>query len=95
MNRKELYKQITSLGLQDEVKATYGKNYTQCTNAQLATIVSGATKLLDEATKPVGKSRKMESVPAVVNPSSFQKLVEILSRKKILLKSEVDAIMGV
>lgn len=93
MNRKELYNQITSLGLQDEVKATYGKNYTQCTNAQLATVVSGATKMLEEAAKS-SASKKEESIPTEVGPSSFQKLVEILQRKKILLKSEVDAIMG-
>ena len=91
MNRKELYKKITSLGLQDEVKATYGKNYTNCTSAQLAAVVSGATKMLEEAVKSASKD---ESIPTEVGPSSFQKLVEILHKKKILLGSEVDAIMG-
>ena len=92
MNRKELYKQITSLNLQDEVKTTYGKNYTQCTNAQLATVISGATKMLEDAVKSASKDK---SVPTEVGPGSFQKLVEILHKKKILLGSEVDAIMGI
>lgn len=93
MDRKELYKQITSLNLQDEVKTTYGKNYTQCTNAQLATVVSEATKVLEEATKP-STSKKKGSIPTEVGPSSFQKLVKVLRRKRILLDSEVDEIMG-
>lgn len=93
MNRKELYAQITSLNLQDEVKATYGKNYTNCTSAQLAAVVSGATKMLEEAVKSTSSKRE-ESIPTEVGPSSFQKLVEVLKRKRILLDSEVDAIMG-
>lgn len=91
MNRKELYEQITLLNLQNEVKATYGKNYTQCTNAQLAAVVSGVTKVLEET---VISTSKGEGIPTEVGPSSFQKLVEILHKKKILLGSEVDAIMG-
>lgn len=85
MDRKKLYNQITSLGLQNEVKTTYGKNYTQCTNAQLAAVVSGATKIFEDAVKVI---------PTKVESNSFQKLVEILQRKKILLNSEVDIIMN-
>ena len=96
MDRKELYREITSLNLQDEVKATYGKNYTQCTNAQLATVVSGATKALEEAVK-AEKSKKSatEKKGEKCHASTgFNKLVEVLAKKKILLPSEVDAIMG-
>lgn len=77
MNRKQLYNEITSLGLQGEVQATYGKNYTTCSNAQLQAVVDGVYK----------------SMPTVIGHRSFQKLVDILAKKKILLKSEVDAIM--
>lgn len=93
MDRKELYKQIKSLHLENEVKAKYGRNFTQCTSAQLTTVVSGVTKMLEEAAKSRA-CKKEESILTEVGPSSFQKLVEILSRKKILLKSEVEAIMG-
>lgn len=81
MNRKELYAQVTSLNLQEEVKATYGKNYTQCSNAELKIVVDAATAGLEEALTP-GVER------------SLNKLVEILQKKKILLNSEVCAIMN-
>lgn len=77
MNRKQLYNEITSLGLQEEVKSRYGKNYTQCTNEQLSAVVVDVHK----------------SMPTEIGPSSFQKLVDILAKKKILLKSEMEAIM--
>ena len=80
MTRKELYNEIKSLGLQDEVKAVTGDNYTRATNAQLQAIVNNAVASL----KPVGCEVALQ----------FNKLVEILAKKKILLKSEVSAIMN-
>lgn len=76
MNRKQLYNEITSLCLQDEVKARYGKNYTQCSNADLQEIV-------DEVKISLAKSCDC----------AFTRLVEILAKKNILLKSEIDTIM--
>lgn len=102
MDRKQLYKEIASLHLQENIKAKFGKNYTQCSNAELQKAVDEATKAMTELTKP---SRPAESKPCekasikgpvVVNRvGSVAKLVEILAKKKILLKSEVDAIMNV
>ncbi len=82
MNRKQLYNEITSLGLQNEVKTRYGKNYTNCTTAQLQTIVDEAHKVIDSVREPK-RTR-----------SGFAVLVDILAKKKILLKSEVDLIMN-
>ena len=93
MDRKELYREITSLNLQDEVKATYGKNYTNCTSAQLAAVVSGATKGLEEAMN-LSPIKREESIPTEIEPSSFEKLVKILRKKRLLLDSEVDEIMN-
>lgn len=81
MNRKQLYNEITSLGLQNEVKSRYGKNYTQCSNEALQ-------KLVDEIHETY-----VESVEQVAY-NSLIALVKILAKKKILLKSEVDAIMN-
>lgn len=78
MTRKELYKEITSLNLQEQVIFNYGRNYTQCTNEQLSAIVRDVHK----------------NMPTEVSSSSFQKLVDILAKKKILLKSEIEYIMG-
>lgn len=81
MNRKQLYNEITSLGLQEEVKSRYGKNYTQCSNEILQKLVDEVHKVLNEA-----HARKQQY--------HFNKLIEILAKKKILLKSEVNAIMN-
>lgn len=80
MNRKELYNEIKSLGLQDEVKAVTGDNYTRASNEQLKTIIDNAVAGL--------------KCNSNVNNSAFNKLVEILAKKKILLKSEVNAIIN-
>ncbi len=84
MNRKQLYNEITSLGLQEEVKSRYGKNYTQCSNADLQKVVDEVHAGLD----------KLHSGGFGVNYGSICKLVDILAKKKILLKSEVEAIMN-
>ena len=39
MERKELYAKIQQLGLQEEVKKTYGKNYTMVSNDNLEQII--------------------------------------------------------
>ena len=80
MNRKQLYNEIKSLCLQDEVKAVTGDNYTRATNEQLKAIIDKAVAGLE----PVGAR----------GSSAFDKLVEILAKKKVLLKSEVNAIMN-
>lgn len=85
MTRKELYSQINKLKLQDEVKKLYGDNYTRCSNAQLEAVVMKVTSK---------KDKKAPAKDVGVAPSGgFAKLVEVLYNKRILLKSEVDAIM--
>lgn len=88
MNRKQLYNEITSLGLQKEVKSRYGKNYTQCSNEDLQKLVDEIHKVMDEISNLKGIS-----VEQVVY-NRLIALVEILAKKKILLKSEVDTIMN-
>lgn len=75
--RQELYQQIKGLGLQDEVKAVTGDNYTRASNTQLETIINNATAGMQSAER---------------NCNGLKKLVEILHKKNILLKSEVAAI---
>lgn len=87
MNRKELYKEITSLGLQEEVKSRFGRNYTQCTNSQLLAIV------MSDPRGPRGKKATPECLTAKKKEESrLNKLIESLYRKRILLKSEIDYI---
>lgn len=83
MNRKQLYKEITTLNLQDEIKRRYGKNYTQCTNSSLLRVVN-----------EVQKSMKHHESSSCVNcENRLAKLVQILQKKRILLVSEVDSIL--
>lgn len=79
MTRKELYDQITSLKLQDEVRACFGKNYTNCSNIQLETLITEV--ITSMATKGCGAD------------CALTKLVNILEKKRILLKSEVKEIL--
>lgn len=88
MNRKQLYNEITSLGLQNEVKSRYGKSYTQCSNETLQKLVDEIHKEMDEISNPKG----IYAEQVVYN--RLIALVEILAKKKILLKSEVDTIMN-
>ena len=88
MNRKQLYNEITSLGLQEEVKSRYGKNYTQCSNEALQKLVDEIHKEMDEISNPKGICVEQ------VAYNSLIALVKILAKKKILLKSEVDTIMN-
>lgn len=85
MNRKQLYNEVTSLGLQSEVQSRYGKNYTTCTNAQLQAVVDEVTKAMKEVSEEFNKVHTCGG--------KLDKLVEILAKKKILLKSEVAEIM--
>lgn len=81
MDRKQIYNEIRSLGLQEEVVKTFGKNYTQCSNVDLLSIINSIK----------------DSKKAVENKScfcAFDKLIEILQRKRILLNSEVQEIMS-
>lgn len=82
MTRKELYSQINKLGLQNEVKRQFGDNYTRCSNNQLTSVIEKATK------KATSKKGRLDT-----NCGSLCKLIEILHKKKILLDSEVDAVM--
>lgn len=83
MTRKELYEQIKYLGLQDEVKKLTGDNYTRATNSQLELIVKKAITKVKPPTNTLTKC------------TALNKLIEILTKKKILLKSEVNEIMNV
>lgn len=77
--RQELYQQIKILGLQGEVKAVTGDNYTRASNTQLETIINNAAAGMQ---------------PTYGGCNGLKKLVEILQKKNILLKSEVAAIMN-
>lgn len=102
MTRKELYNEIVSLGLQEEVKKQWGDNYTRCPNDFLEKVINSATKAFKTP-----KNCKCKRVIPIVNTvdyldamnctiaatqGSFDILIGILKKKHILLDSEIDMI---
>ncbi len=87
MNRKQLYNEIVNLHLQNEVKTRYGKNYTNCTTVELERLVSEVHSNLK--LKCVG-SKYGDSTDH--KDSAIKRLVAILAKKNILLKSEIETI---
>lgn len=82
--RKELYDAIVKYNLQDVVKSKYGRNYTQVGSAQLEEIINAHTSKVEKA-KPVTKKCNG-------NTTKLDKLIKVLSDKRIILKSELEFI---
>ena len=88
MTRKQIYSKLYLLNIQEEAKKKYGKNFTQCTNEQLISLINKAENITVQKTK----SKSYEKSLIVTTDDSFKKLVDILAKKRILLDSEVKDI---
>lgn len=85
MTRKELYEEIKSLKLQGEIKAKFGDNYTRISNKDLEKVVTKAKEALNPVKEVIPKT--------VASNKVLNKLIEVLAKKNILLKSEVYYIL--
>ena len=93
MERKEAYEQIKKLGLQEECKKKFGKNFTQCKTSELEVVIKAfkvrvgtkvkTTKAASKTTIKIGESK-----------DSFSKLLDILMRRHLLLEADVNEILG-
>ena len=93
MERKEAYEQIKKLGLQEECKKKFGKNFTQCKTSELEAVIKAfkvgvgtkvkTTKAASKTTIKIGKPK-----------DSFNKLLDILMRRHLLLEADVNEILG-
>ncbi len=105
--RKEIYAEITALGLQETVKKMYGRNFTQVRSKILARVIEKAkapketapTKVTAKKVipKPIKKATTtktptVDSTTFDVGASTVDKLIHLLVKKRILLKSEVDSL---
>lgn len=93
MERKEAYEQIKKLGLQEECKKKFGKNFTQCKTSELEAVIKAfkvgvGTKV--KATKAASKTTIKIEEPK----SPFSKLLDILMRRHLLLEADVNEILG-
>ena len=97
MERKEAYEQIKKLGLQEECKKQFGKNFTQCKTNELEVIISAAKKKEESKTGTKVKTTEVTTKTAtktVESKDSFYKLLAILRKRHILLESDVKEILG-
>ena len=92
MERKEVYEQIKKLGLQEECKKQFGKNFTQCKTSELEDIIN-AYKAKIKAQN--GENAPTKNTTKVEEPKDcFYKLLAILRKRHILLESDIKEILG-
>ena len=93
MERKEAYEQIKKLGLQEECKKQFGKNFTQCKTSELEAVIKAAKVGVGvevKATKAAPKTVTNTEEPK----DAFYKLLAILRKRHILLESDIKEILG-
>ena len=92
MSRAEAYTRIKALGLQGTCVEKYGKNFTQCSTADLIAVIEGnsdtkapetpkAPKVAKKEEKPVKEETKKEEIKkdtCVSNPSNCEAALEAL-----------------
>ena len=88
MTRAEVYQAIKERNLAETVKNMYGKNFTQCSTADLLTVIaaSGNKEVAKPASKPVVDSN-IELIE-----KSIAKLQELLNSGSNLSDAEVFAL---
>jgi hypothetical protein len=95
MDRGRIYAEIKDLGLAEEVKKTYGKNYTQVSSVNLLSIIEKAQKeIAKKAFGAVAPSIKAEEVRKEMKNSCsceerYGKIVKALARFISLIPKEV------
>jgi hypothetical protein len=62
MDRKEAYAQIKKLGLAEDVKKKFGKNFTQVSTTDLVAMIEGAKKPTAEKVAPVAAKKDTKKV---------------------------------
>ena len=93
MERKEAYEQIKKLGLQEECKKQFGKNFTQCKTNELEAVIKTAKVGVGaevKATKATNEFAATTEEPK----DCFYKLLAILRKRHILLESDIKEILG-
>ena len=77
--RKEVFDKITELGLQNECKKRFGKDYTHCTTADLLSLIEGAKGVnKKEEVTPICFSEEADAVPQTEGslPKAFNLLYD-------------------
>ena len=103
MERKEAYEQIKKLGLQEECKKLFGKNFTQCKTNELEDIINAKKAKIKVPAKvkvkeEVKAETKIEVDDNTINIKEskrpFDRLLNILKERHILLESDIKKILA-
>ena len=103
MERKEAYEQIKKLGLQEECKKLFGKNFTQCKTNELEDIINAKKAKIKAPAKVKAKEEvkaetKIEVDDNTINIKEskrpFDRLLNILKERHILLESDIKKILA-
>ena len=106
MERKEAYEQIKKLGLQEVCKKMYGKNFTQCKTTELEeTIYKAKIKAKIKVNNKINYINAVQPTTKTCNTNKdtlnikeskrpFDKLLNILRDRHILLESDIKMILG-
>ena len=103
MERKEAYEQIKKLGLQEECKKLFGKNFTQCKTNELEDIINAKKAKIKapaivKVKEEVKAETKIEVDDNTINIKEskrpFDRLLNILKERHILLESDIKEILG-
>ena len=103
MERKEAYEQIKKLGLQEECKKLFGKNFTQCKTNELEDVINTKKAKIKTPAKvkvkeEVKAETKIEVDDNTINIKEskrpFDRLLNILKERHILLESDIKKILA-
>ena len=93
MERKEAYEQIKKLGLQEECKKQFGKNFTQCKTSEREAVINAAKVGVGVEVKAT-KATTEFAATTEESKDCFYKLLAILRKRHILLESDIKKILG-
>ena len=103
MERKEAYEQIKKLGLQEECKKLFGKNFTQCKTNELEDIINTKKAKIKAPAKVKVKEEVKAETKTEVDDNTinikeskrpFDRLLNILKERHILLESDIKKILA-
>lgn len=108
MDRQSLYKKVKELGIQESIKSTFGKNFTQVSNADLEVAICNFSKKTASKAKTKPRDVKVVATDVINTPSKTPQgslkespaveavihLCSILYTKRYLTSNEMDEVIN-
>lgn len=108
MDRQSLYKKVKELGIQENIKSTFGRNFTQVSNADLEAAIRNFSKKATSKAGEKSKDVKTVAADAISAPSKTPQsplkgspaevavihLCSLLYAKRYLTHKEMDEVLN-